>query len=215
MDRAIEENSILFRQNLQPVGRIMEVFGQVEHPYYVLRWPKSIENPNLHVGEAVFMNNTDAKYILPAQLNQVGTDASNVYDEEPTEKERIQIECTEDVKGDEVPDESGMVEGINYQHEFVIPSVSAPRKYGRGRHPHSFTLNQPSNMMPSASAMPAMAQMAQMAPMPQMNSTNPYSFYTPTVGTQQPSIPTTPNPPAQSTPSTDNSGLDILMNSYF
>lgn len=209
MYRAIEENSILFRQNLQPVGRIMEVFGQVEHPYYVLRWPKSIENPNLQVGEAVFMNNTEAKYILPAQLNQVGTDASNVYDEEPTEKERIQIECTEDVKGDEVPDESGMVEGINYQHEFVIPSVSAPRKYGRGRHPHSFTLNQPSNMMSSMPAMP------QMAPMPQMNATNPYSIYIPAMGTQQPSIPATPNPPSQPTPSTDNSGLDILMNSYF
>ena len=200
--RAIEENTILFRQNMQPVGRIMEVFGQVEHPYYVLRWPKSIENPALQVGENVFMNNTDVKYILPAQLNRVGTDASNVYDEEPSEKERIQIECTEDVKGEEVPDESGMVEEVNYQQDYVIPSAPAPRKRGNFRgHSSPMQFQQQNMMMPQMPAMQYAFPYQAMETQPHMNISTATSFPTP--------IPT----PTQAT--TDTSGLDILMNSYF
>ena len=191
---------------MQPVGRIMEVFGQVEHPYYILRWPKSIENPALQVGENVFMNNTDVKYILPAQLNHVGTDASNVYDEEPSEKERIQIECTEDVKGEEeVPDESGLVEEVNYQQDYVIPSVSAPRKRGNFRGHSSPMQFQQQNMMQQMPAMPMMSAMQ-------------YSVPYQTMGTQQQTnLPTTTSMPTP-TPSqaaADTSGLDILMNSYF
>lgn len=100
--RAIEENSILFRQSMEPVGRIMEVFGQVEHPFYVLRWPKTMSNPDLALNDTVYMNMTEAHFILPAQLNTVGTDASNVFDEEPDEKERVFIECTEDVVNNEL-----------------------------------------------------------------------------------------------------------------
>ena len=203
--RAIEENTILFRQNMQPVGRIMEVFGQVEHPYYILRWPKSIENPALQVGENVFMNNTDVKYILPAQLNRVGTDASNVYDEEPSEKERIQIECTEDVKGEEVPDESGLVEEVNYQQDYVIPSVSVSRKRGNFRgHASPMQFQQPNRtqQMPAMPTVPAMQ----------------YPFPYQTMSTQQQTaLPTTTSIPAP-TPvqaAADTSGLDILMNSYF
>lgn len=131
MPRAIEENTILFHKSMEPVGRIMEVFGQVEHPYYVLRWPKSREDPHLTVGDSVYMNNADVHFILPAQLNTLGTDASNYYDEEPSEKERVMIECTEDVKGDEVPDESGLTE-VNYQQDYVIPS-EAPYRVNASR----------------------------------------------------------------------------------
>ena len=59
-------------------------------------------NPNLKVNDVVYMNNTTIQYILPAQLNCVGTDASNFFDEEPTEKERMFVECTEDLKGGEI-----------------------------------------------------------------------------------------------------------------
>lgn len=111
---------------MEPIGRIMEVFGQVEHPYYVLRWPKSREDPNLAIGDTIYMNNTDVHFILPAQLNTIGTDASNYYNEEPSEKERISIECTEDVKGEEVPDESGLTE-VNYQQDYIIPTEAPPR----------------------------------------------------------------------------------------
>ena len=171
--RAIEENTILFRQSMEPVGRIMEVFGQVEHPYYLLRWPKSVPNPNLCVGDTVFMNNADVHFILPAQLNTVGTDASNVYDEEPTEAERVAIECTEDVKGEEVPDESGMTE-INYQQDFVIPNEN----------PHRMGFHSQRRMKMQESAFPS-------------------------VSVAHPPV-STPPPPKP-----DNSGMDILMNSYF
>ena len=116
--RAVEENTVLYRQSLEPIGRIVEVFGQVEHPFYVLRWPKSMEDPHLLKGDVVYLNNTTIHYILPAQLNHVGTDASNVFDEEPNDRERALIECTEDLKEGEVVDET---ETINYQQEFVIP----------------------------------------------------------------------------------------------
>ena len=100
--RAIEENSILYRLDLNPVGRITEVFGQVEHPFYTLRWPKNMSNPQLRINDVVYVNNTTIQYILPAQLNCVGTDASNLFDEEPSEKERMFVECTEDIKGGEI-----------------------------------------------------------------------------------------------------------------
>ena len=100
--RAIEENSILYRLDLNPVGRITEVFGQVEHPFYTLRWPKNMSNPQLSINDVVYVNNTTIQYILPAQLNCVGTDASNLFDEEPSEKERMFVECTEDIKGGEI-----------------------------------------------------------------------------------------------------------------
>ena len=87
---------------MEPIGRIMEVFGQVEHPFYLVRWPKDMSNPNLAVNDVVYMNMTNAHFILPAQLNCVGTDASNVFDEEPNEKERVFIECTEDVVNNEI-----------------------------------------------------------------------------------------------------------------
>ena len=101
-NRAIEENSILFKKSMEPIGRIMEVFGQVEHPFYLVRWPKDMSNPNLSVNDVVYMNMTNAHFILPAQLNSIGTDASNVFDEEPNERERVFIECTEDVVNNEV-----------------------------------------------------------------------------------------------------------------
>lgn len=101
-NRAIEENSILYRLDLSPIGRVTEVFGQVEHPFYSLRWPRNMNNPNLQVNDVVYVNNTTIQYILPAQLNNVGTDASNFYDEEPSEKERMFVECTEDIKGGEI-----------------------------------------------------------------------------------------------------------------
>ena len=89
-------------QNTKWVMNIMEVFGQVEHPFYLVRWPKDMSNPNLAVNDVVYMNMTNAHFILPAQLNSVGTDASNVFDEEPNEKERVFIECTEDVVNNEI-----------------------------------------------------------------------------------------------------------------
>ena len=100
--RAIEENTVLYKQDMNPIGRVSEVFGQVEHPFYTLRWPKSMSNPNLNINDIVYVNNTTIQYILPAQLNNVGTDASNLYDEEPSEKERMFVECTEDLKGGEI-----------------------------------------------------------------------------------------------------------------
>ena len=117
---------------MEPIGRIMEVFGQVEHPFYLVRWPKDMSNPNLAVNDVVYMNMTNAHFILPAQLNSVGTDASNVFDEEPNEKERVFIECTEDVVNNEIrscrsaesplEDESESATlSVNYQQEFVIP----------------------------------------------------------------------------------------------
>ena len=178
--RAIEENTILFRQSMEPVGRIMEVFGQVEHPYYMLRWPKSVSNPNLSVGDTVFMNNADVHFILPAQLNTIGTDASNVYDEEPTEAERVAIECTEDVRGEEVPDESGITD-INYQQDFVIPSENPRRMAFHSQR----MLKMQKSVSPSASV--------------------PYSSSTPSATPV--SVPPAPKP--------DNSGMVILMNSYF
>ena len=183
--RAIEENTILFRQSMEPVGRIMEVFGQVEHPYYLLRWPKSVPNPNLCIGDTVFMNNADVHFILPAQLNTVGTDASNVYDVEPTEAERVAIECTEDVKGEEVPDESGMNE-INYQQDFVIPSED-PRRM-------AFHSQRRMKMRESPSVSGAYPSIS--GAYPSVSSTCPSV-----------SVPPPPKP--------DNSGMDILMNSYF
>ena len=151
MSRANEENTILFQKSMEPVGRIMEVFGQVEHPYYVLRWPKSRDDPHLAVGDTVYMNNTDVHFILPAQLNTTGTDASNYYDEEPSEKERVLIECTEDVKGEEVPDESGLTE-VNYQQDYIIPS-EAPYRGNAPRMQPAETIPIPSPVSQDTSGM--------------------------------------------------------------
>ena len=183
--RAVEENTVLYKKTLEPIGRIVEVFGQVEHPFYILRWPENMEDPHLKENEEVYMNNTTIQYILPAQLNHIGTDASNVYDEEPSEKEIVAIECTEDLRGGEVVDES---EVVDYQRDYVIPSLPSP-------HSHQ-SQNQNQNQMQFI--MPNQMQY-QVQPAP-------FNPFIPT---------TAPQPTQPEQPTNEYTGLDILRDSYF
>ena len=185
--RAVEENTVLYKKTLEPIGRIMEVFGQVEHPFYIVRWPENMEDPHLQEKEEVYMNNTTIQYILPAQLNHIGTDASNVYDEEPNEKEIVSIECTEDLRGGEVVDGS---EVVDYQRDYVIPSFP----------------NSQSRQNPMQTVMPNPMQTVMPNPMQYPMQTAAFNPFMPAVAPQ----PTQPTQPAN-----EYTGLDILRDSYF
>eukprot|EP01134_Creolimax_fragrantissima_P007833 CFRG7833T1 len=91
---ALDIDTILFVDKFNVLGRVWEVFGQVESPFYSVRLPANspyTESPNSCVGKNVaFVSNIPdmRKFVLAAQLNKFkGTDASWQHDEEPPEGE--------------------------------------------------------------------------------------------------------------------------------
>ena len=88
--RAIDEGSILCFEDRTVLGRVDEVFGQVSQPFYAVRFGKT-RRPDMErckPGTKVFMAVEHTTFV---RMDQVmldrGSDASNIYDEEPAPEE--------------------------------------------------------------------------------------------------------------------------------
>ncbi len=71
--------------------QIFETFGPTLRPMYSIRFPsaESINQRNIAVGQRVYHTPQRSHFIFPSSLAQIkGSDASNVYDEEPDSDER-------------------------------------------------------------------------------------------------------------------------------
>eukprot|EP01147_Barroeca_monosierra_P004790 gene4790-6858_t len=87
----LDIDSVMWRANREPLGKVFEVFGRVEDPHYVIRLTADtdIEENQIVRGEDVFVadNMEDfSKHISTSELRKIkGSDASWQYDEEPPE----------------------------------------------------------------------------------------------------------------------------------
>lgn len=92
----------MLNNNNQIIGKVKDIIGSVSHPFYVLY---NQYNGLLYEGMEIYILNRLCKFIENNEIKKImsemkGTDASNQYDEEPTnENERIEIECVEDING--------------------------------------------------------------------------------------------------------------------
>ncbi|XP_044286826.1 H/ACA ribonucleoprotein complex non-core subunit NAF1 isoform X2 [Varanus komodoensis] len=85
----VNEDTVLFKEDRQSVGKIFEVFGPVSHPFYVVQFnsPEHIESKGIKIHDAVYFApsvESFTQYIFPEKLKQErGSDASWKNDEEP------------------------------------------------------------------------------------------------------------------------------------
>ena len=100
--KTLDQDSLICTQGKDMVGRIEEVFGPVINPFYVVRLMgeysvKNGEEDEEHsmdtakelpaCGDILYVAEKFKKVVDPSKLNKVGSDASNLYNEEPAPEE--------------------------------------------------------------------------------------------------------------------------------
>jgi H/ACA ribonucleoprotein complex non-core subunit NAF1 len=86
---ALDIGSVLAFEDLTVLGAVFDTFGPVKQPHYSVRFnrPEDIDRDRVVVGRPVLFVPDHARFVLPAQLHQKGSDASAMFDEEPPEEE--------------------------------------------------------------------------------------------------------------------------------
>ncbi|NXB46972.1 NAF1 protein, partial [Leucopsar rothschildi] len=85
----VNEESIIFKEDRQAVGKIFEIFGPVSHPFYVIRFNSSehIKERGINVQDSMYFAPSVedfTQYIFAEKLKQEkGSDASWKNDQEP------------------------------------------------------------------------------------------------------------------------------------
>ena len=71
--RPIEENTLIFSEAHQCIGRVFEIFGPVTDPLYIIRWPK--ETPpdlsTMKLNDPLYYCNNITHYLIPSSLKCV------------------------------------------------------------------------------------------------------------------------------------------------
>ncbi|NWX27704.1 NAF1 protein, partial [Notiomystis cincta] len=86
---AVNEESIIFKEDRQAAGKIFEIFGPVSHPFYVIRFNSSehIKAKGINVQDSMYFAPSVedfTQYIFAEKLKQEkGSDASWKNDQEP------------------------------------------------------------------------------------------------------------------------------------
>lgn len=84
--KPLDEGSVLCLADRTVLGCVDEVFGPVLMPMYLVRFESADKMPAAAtVGARVFFATEHTTYIVPEQIKDKGTDASNLYDEETDE----------------------------------------------------------------------------------------------------------------------------------
>ncbi|KAI5848938.1 Gar1/Naf1 RNA binding region-domain-containing protein, partial [Tricharina praecox] len=89
--QVLSEGSLLVLEDRSVVGIVADTLGRVEEPLYTVRFNSAGEVKDLKVAEGgkVFYVPDHSTYVFTKPLlAQKGTDASNLYDEEPAESEQ-------------------------------------------------------------------------------------------------------------------------------
>lgn len=100
---AVDEGSVLFTEDRVAIGIVLETFGPVRQPWYIVRvLPVSLPGgseetqSNPTVGSTVMFSPCSAsvkRIATDSLIKQKGSDASNLYDEEPNESVYIYYPC--------------------------------------------------------------------------------------------------------------------------
>ncbi|KAI4240865.1 MAG: hypothetical protein L6R40_004860 [Gallowayella cf. fulva] len=83
--RALESGSLLCLEDRSVVGVIAELLGQVQQPYYSVRFtnPAAIAEAGISKGTSIFFVEQHSSYVFTQSLKALkGSDASNMHDEE-------------------------------------------------------------------------------------------------------------------------------------
>lgn len=83
----LDEESVLCLEDRTVIGCVDEVFGPVMMPMYLVRFESAEKMPARAtvVGTVVYYATEHTTYIVPADIQDKGTDASNIFDEETDE----------------------------------------------------------------------------------------------------------------------------------
>ena len=90
----LNEGSVLCLQDGTLLGKINEIFGPVTTPFYIVRWNSAIlAKSNVDFNKfikdiEIYCATKHSVYVTPATLMQKGSDASNMFDEEPAAEEQ-------------------------------------------------------------------------------------------------------------------------------
>ncbi|NWU17527.1 NAF1 protein, partial [Cephalopterus ornatus] len=85
----VNEESVIFKEDRQAVGKIFEIFGPVLHPFYVLRFNSSehVKEKGINVQDSMYFAPSVedfTQYIFAEKLKmEKGSDASWKHDQEP------------------------------------------------------------------------------------------------------------------------------------
>ncbi|KAF4322182.1 hypothetical protein BBO99_00002082 [Phytophthora kernoviae] len=86
--KPLEEGSVLCLEDRTVLGCVDEIFGPVLMPMYLVRYENAAKIPQkAAMNAAVFYPTEHATYIVPEDIKDKGTDASNIFDEEADETE--------------------------------------------------------------------------------------------------------------------------------
>ncbi|TYZ58848.1 hypothetical protein PybrP1_000484 [[Pythium] brassicae (nom. inval.)] len=84
--KPLDEESVLCLEDRTVIGCVDEVFGPVMMPMYLVRFENADKMPaRVAVGTIVYYATEHTTYIVPADIQDKGTDASNIFDEETDE----------------------------------------------------------------------------------------------------------------------------------
>ncbi|KUF89347.1 H/ACA ribonucleoprotein complex non-core subunit NAF1 [Phytophthora nicotianae] len=86
--KPLDEGSVLCLEDRTVIGCVDEVFGPVLMPMYLIRFENAAKMPEkAMVNTAVYYATEHTTYIVPEEIKDKGTDASNIFDEEADETE--------------------------------------------------------------------------------------------------------------------------------
>ncbi|KAG3112731.1 hypothetical protein PI125_g7951 [Phytophthora idaei] len=86
--KPLDEGSVLCLEDRTVIGCVDEVFGPVLMPMYLIRFENAAKmSEKAVVNAAVYYATEHTTYIVPEEIKDKGTDASNIFDEEADETE--------------------------------------------------------------------------------------------------------------------------------
>lgn len=138
----LDDSSILWITKTRlPLGRVDEIFGPVENPYYIVRYNSESDIPSdIPSGTLIGFVPEFVKYVLESEARQKGYDASGPHDEEVTEE----LEFSDDEKEAEYRRTLKMSKRGNSNQD---PGSSGNKKKNRNRN-KTWTKDQPCTAHP-------------------------------------------------------------------
>ncbi|KAG7396824.1 H/ACA ribonucleoprotein complex non-core subunit naf1 [Phytophthora boehmeriae] len=86
--KPLEDGSVLCLEDRTVLGCVDEIFGPVLMPMYLVRYENAAKMPQkATINAAVYYPTEHATYIVPEDIKDKGTDASNIFDEEADDTE--------------------------------------------------------------------------------------------------------------------------------
>ena len=130
--KVLDSGSVLCLEDRSVIGVVSETLGQVQQPYYSVRFTKTtdITEAGLSIGTKIFYSEHHTTYVFTQALKSFkGSDASNLHDEEVGDEE---VEFSDDE--------------AEAEHKRQLKQKRIERRGGRmqqnGGHPHAHPLRQ-------------------------------------------------------------------------